>query len=67
MMIKAITKLLDASEANIMITGMFEFTEYVDIRDLLVRMHSEDQATAQAAKKTILNLIAQRKGISFSK
>lgn len=59
MMIKAITKISDASEINIMSNGMIEITEYVDVRDLLVRMHSTDRATAEAAKKTVLNLISQ--------
>lgn len=58
-MIKAITKLSDASEANIMTNGMFKFTKDVDVRDLLVRMHSDDQTTAQTAKKTLLNFLAQ--------
>ncbi|MDE7599643.1 hypothetical protein NVR57_13080 [Enterobacter asburiae] len=59
MMIKAITKISDASGSNIMGNGMIEITEYVDLRDLLVRMHSADAATATAAKKKILNFIHQ--------
>lgn len=59
MMIKAITTIFDASGSNIMDNGMIESREYVDLRDLLVRMHSGDVATAAAAKKKILNFIHQ--------
>lgn len=37
--------------------GSLVASEYVDIRDLLIRMHSEDRQTRDRARKILLNFI----------
>lgn len=59
MMIKATTKLYDTSASDVISKGKYAIIKHVDVRDLLVRMYSEDPNTRDSAKKTLLNLIRQ--------
>lgn len=59
MKIRVSVKCPNSSVTSTKKTGVLIASEYVDVRDLLVRMHSEDRRTRDRARKILLNFIYQ--------
>ncbi|EAS2833389.1 hypothetical protein AV553_20920 [Salmonella enterica] len=57
MMIKVVIQYPETSAQSFALKQNLIASEYVDIRDLLVRMHSEDRKTRERARKILLNFI----------
>lgn len=59
MKIRISVKCPNSSVTSIKKNSVFIASEYVDVRDIMVRMHSEDRRTRDRAKKILLNFIYQ--------